>query len=126
MRKHSDSKILSKLIVCSVLILSPVIAVAQQDKVTPPMPSDVRNIVQKSCIGCHGKDGKILARWKVNFTKWEGYSADEKAKKSHMICSMISDGKMPPKEVREKRPDLVPTREQADLVCKWADSLKIK
>jgi hypothetical protein len=31
---------------------------------------------------------------------------------------------MPPKYVRDSKPELVLTKEQVDLVCKWAESVK--
>ncbi|MGB8489774.1 MAG: hypothetical protein WCE64_01820 [Bacteroidales bacterium] len=125
MKKNPGSKILRHFIVCAVLMVAPVVAGAQQTKVPTPMPTEIKSIFKKSCMECHGKDGRLFARWKVNFSRWEDYSADEKAKKSFMICSILSDGKMPPKKVREQKPDLVPTKEQVDMICKWADSLKL-
>ena len=125
MKRNPGSKILKRFMVYSVLMLAPVVAAGQQSKVPLPMPTEIRSIFQKSCMECHGKHGRLFARWKVNFTRWEDYTADEQAKKSFMICSILSDGKMPPKKVQEKKPDLVPTKEQVNMICKWADSLKI-
>jgi hypothetical protein len=31
---------------------------------------------------------------------------------------------MPPKSVRNSKPELIPTKEQIDLICNWAESLK--
>jgi hypothetical protein len=30
---------------------------------------------------------------------------------------------MPPKSARDSKPELIPTKEQADLICKWAELL---
>jgi hypothetical protein len=33
---------------------------------------------------------------------------------------------MPPKSARESTPELIPTKEQFDLICIWAESIKSK
>jgi hypothetical protein len=48
----------------------------------------------------------------------------EKAKKASGICSELTEGKMPPKSVRKSNPELIPSKQQIELICKWAESLK--
>ena len=90
---------------------------------TSAMPDDVKAIFEKSCMGCHGEGGKQMAMSKVNFSKWDSYDSKKQASKGGAICKAITKGKMPPKSVRESKPELVPTKEQIDLICKWSQTL---
>jgi mono/diheme cytochrome c family protein len=91
-----------------------------------PIPENINNIFQTSCMPCHGDKGGRLPASRLNFSKWAGYGASKEAEKASLICSTLSKGAMPPKSVRDSKPELIPTKEQIDLVCKWADSLKSK
>jgi cytochrome c5 len=93
---------------------------------TTPVPENINKIFQASCMDCHGSNGKILPRTKLDFSKWTEYDAAEKAKKAYNICSELTEGFMPPKSIRKSKPELIPTKEQIKLICKWADSLKLK
>jgi hypothetical protein len=33
---------------------------------------------------------------------------------------------MPPKIARDSNPETIPTKEQIDLICKWAETIKPK
>jgi len=91
-----------------------------------PIPENINKIFMASCLGCHGSNGKLLALAKLNLSKWDEYTAAEKAKKASVICSEVTEGKMPPKSVRKSKPELIPTKEQTEFLCKWAESLKPK
>ena len=91
---------------------------------TIPIPENIIKIFKSSCMLCHGSDGKILARTKLDFSKWAEYDTDMKAEKASRICSELTEGLMPPKSIRKSNPELIPTKEQIGLICKWADSLK--
>jgi hypothetical protein len=100
-------------------------AAGQEQKVgAAPIPSDVNKIFTTSCTPCHWAGGKTRALWFVKFSKWTDYSASKGASKASMICSVLTKGKMPPKKVRKEMPAMVPSKEQLDLICKWAESLK--
>jgi cytochrome c5 len=101
------------------------IASGQSEKKQPfPIPENINKIFKTSCMQCHGSDGGRLPKSRLNFARWTGYGATKEAEKALLICSTLSKGKMPPKSVRESNPELIPTKEQVDLICKWADSLK--
>lgn len=103
------------------------ITYAQEKKVkSSPLPENINNIVQNSCIPCHWNDGKIMAMSRINFSKWEEYDSEKQAKKASLICKTLKKGKMPPKSVRKSVPELIPTKEQVDLICLWAESFKSK
>ncbi len=91
-----------------------------------PLPEDINKILQYSCSPCHWKGGKWMAKNMVNYSKWTEYDAAKQAKKAGMICYALSKDKMPPKKARKTAPDIVPTKEQIELICKWKDSLEAK
>jgi cytochrome c len=93
---------------------------------TIPIPENIKKIFQTSCMKCHGSNGKIMARAKLNFSKWAEYDAEKEAEKASNICSELTEGSMPPKSIRKTKPELIPTKAQTILICKWADSLKLK
>jgi hypothetical protein len=103
------------------------IASGQDQKEQPyPIPETINNIFKTSCMPCHWADGKKMAMSRINFSKWAEYDSKKEAKKASLICKTLGKGKMPPKSVRESAPELIPTKEQIDLICGWAESLKSK
>lgn len=95
-------------------------------KQTSPIPENINKIFQTSCFGCHGSNGRILPMTKLNFSKWAEYGAEKEAEIASKICSTLNEGSMPPKSTRKSTPELIPTKEQAALICKWVESLKPK
>jgi mono/diheme cytochrome c family protein len=93
---------------------------------TSPIPENINKIFQASCISCHGSNGKMLPMMKLNFSKWAEYGAAKEAEKASSICSVLTEELMPPKSIRKSNPELIPTKEQIALICKWAESLKSK
>lgn len=91
-----------------------------------PIPENINKIFQTSCMPCHGINGGRLPKSRLYFSRWAGYGAAKEAEKASLICSSVRKGKMPPKSARESRPELIPTKEQVDLICNWAESLKSK
>jgi hypothetical protein len=91
-----------------------------------PIPENINKIFQTSCMSCHGINGRMMPMAKLNFSKWTEYSAAKGAEKASMICSVLTEGAMPPKSFRKSKPELVPTKEQVGLICKWAESIKPK
>ncbi|MDQ1297147.1 MAG: hypothetical protein QG611_1126, partial [Bacteroidota bacterium] len=72
-----------------------------------PIPEDINKILQASCMQCHGSNGKIMPRTKLDFSKWTEYGAAKEAEKASGICSEITEGSMPPKSVRKSNPELI-------------------
>ena len=91
-----------------------------------PIPENINKIFQTFCMRCHGIDGRLLAKEKLDFSKWAEYGAENEPKKAANICYKVSEGEMPPKSVRKTNPELIPTKEQIELICKWADSYLLK
>jgi cytochrome c5 len=95
-----------------------------QKALAAPIPDEVNKIFKNSCTPCHWNGGKMMAMGMVNFSKWTEYTSSKGASKASMICSVLTKGKMPPKKVRKQMPEIVPSKDQLDLICKWADSLR--
>ena len=91
-----------------------------------PIPESINKIFQTSCFTCHGSNGKMLPMAKLNFSKWIEYGAVKEAEQASKICSVLTEGLMPPKSVRTSNPEFIPTKDQIALICKWAESLKPK
>jgi hypothetical protein len=89
-----------------------------------PIPDDIMAIFQTSCMPCHGEKGGHLPTSKLKFTRWSGYGPGRQEDKAAQICQEIKKGKMPPKAERSKHPEKIPSKEQIDRICKWAESIK--
>jgi hypothetical protein len=106
---------------------NPVKSKSQSASGTPiaeSIPADIHKIFKKDCMGCHSKGGKMMAECHLNFSKWDKYSSEKKAKKAARIVVMLQKGKMPPKKARESKPAAIPTQADIAAISKWADSLK--
>jgi hypothetical protein len=101
------------------------ISVSAQLAITPvsSIPADVNKILTASCTPCHTSQGGLMSKAKLNLTEWDKYSPEKQKAKAAKIYSEINKGGMPPKMARQKRPDLIPTKEQADVIKKWAEAL---
>jgi hypothetical protein len=89
-----------------------------------PIPKEVMNIVDKSCVNCHSEPGNGMAMSHVNLSKWDKYSPEKQAAKAKAMCNMVSKDKMPPKKFRENHPEGVPSKEEIKTICDWAESLQ--
>jgi len=93
---------------------------------TNSIPDDVSKILKKSCTSCHDAGGNGMAMSMWNYSSWDTYSAKKQSKKSSAMCDAMTNGAMPPSEIRKSYPDRIPTAAQIQIVCKWANSLMIK
>lgn len=99
------------------------IVTGQKVKEKPiPIPDTISVIFQKSCMPCHWDKGGRFPKSRLNFSRWEGYGPAKESEKALLICSTLRKGKMPPKSVRESHPELNPTKDKVELICKWAES----
>ncbi len=98
---------------------------AQTVQRTKPISDDVLMIAKKSCIKCHAEPGKKMALSHVNLSKWDTYTAEKQAAKASAMCNMITKGKMPPKEFKEKNPDFVLTKDEIKIICDWSASIQV-
>lgn len=91
-----------------------------------PIPENINKIFRTSCYSCHGSNGKALPMIKLNFSRWTEYGAAKEAEMASTICSVVTQELMPPKSIRKSKPELIPSKEQTELICSWAESLKPK
>lgn len=98
---------------------------AQSGQKGKPIPENVLMIAKKSCTNCHAQPGKEMALLHVNLSKWDSYSAEKQASKAAAMCKMITEGKMPPKDFKEKNPGFVLTKEEIKTMCDWSASIQV-
>jgi cytochrome c5 len=72
------------------------------------IPDNIKKIFESSCYGCHGANGKLLPKTKLDFSKWTEYDAVKGAEKAAGICNELAEEAMPPKSVRKSNPELIP------------------
>ncbi len=95
-----------------------------KDKNLPGLPPEISKIVSVSCMPCHSATGGLLSRSALNFDEWKTYSDKKQQKKAGLMYKKVSKNEMPPKEARENNPGIIPTKEQVELIEKWAESLR--
>lgn len=108
----------------AIILVASVSAFASGTPIAESIPADIHKIFQNDCMGCHSKGGKMMAECHLNFSKWDKYSSEKKAKKGADIVKMLQKGKMPPKKARESKPASIPTQADIAAISKWAGSLK--
>jgi len=59
-------------------------------------------------------------RNKLDFSRWETYSARQKRDKSESVCGLITTGRMPPRLYTAMHPEAKLTKEDKTTVCAWA------
>jgi hypothetical protein len=94
----------------------------EASKALTSLPDSVNKIVIASCTPCHTNEGGLMSKSKLNFTEWTSYSPEKQKEKAAKMYSELNKGAMPPKAAREKSPDLIPTKEQIDIIKKWSES----
>jgi len=96
---------------------------APQSQEQPQLfPKEVATIFENSCYACHGPDGdNFKAKSKLNFGNWADWSDAKKVGKMQDISDILSKGKMPPSKYLEHNPDKALTKEQKDVINKWAE-----
>jgi hypothetical protein len=111
------------LILFSFLIICSSVTGQDNPKTSPPLPENINKIVSSSCMPCHSSKGGMLSKAKLNFSEWTEYSADKQKKKAEKMYKELKKDAMPPKDARETNPDIIPTKEQIEIIKAWADSL---
>jgi hypothetical protein len=112
------------ILVFSLFILNIQAAGQEVSKESPALPENINKIVSFSCVPCHTSKGGLMSREKLNFTEWTKYSVKKQKEKAEKIYSELKKSAMPPKNARENRPEIIPTKEQVNIIQKWAESLK--
>ena len=66
-----------------------------------------------------------MALMHLNLSNWDKFSLEKQADKAKDMCKMVSKGKMPPKDFREKNPGAAPNKDEGKIICDWATSIQI-
>jgi hypothetical protein len=122
--KKSDGKSegIHLFLILSFLLFSFAAAGQDTSNLSARLPDNIDKIVSVSCMPCHSSSGGMLSRSKLNFTEWTGYTAEKQKKKAQQMYKEINKNAMPPKDARETNPDIVPTKEQIEIIKSWVDS----
>jgi hypothetical protein len=95
--------------------------VAGQSTVSsPPLSDNMSKFFSGHCTPCHFNNGAKMAMIFVNFDDWTKNTPEKQYEKAQKITKMVSSGKMPKKSEVKKRPEIVPTKEQIEMVKTWA------
>ena len=122
MKKSTNSLITLSLLFSGLFLLSISVNGQEASKLSPPLPDNINKIVSFSCMPCHGSKGGMMARSKLNFAEWTQYAPEKQKEKAAKIYSELNKAKMPPKDARESRPEIIPSKVQIDEIKKWSDS----
>ncbi len=87
------------------------------------VPQDVKNVLDNSCLQCHGADGKFKAKLKFNFENMAEMDNTKLISKLSKIDDVVSEGSMPPKKYVKKNPSHALTKADKKIITDWASSL---
>jgi hypothetical protein len=91
---------------------------------SPAMPDNLNKIFAYSCKPCHFNNGAKMAMVMVNFDDWTKNTPEKQAAKAGKIYKMVSSGKMPKASEVKKRPDIVLSKEQKEMIKIWSETFK--
>ena len=85
-------------------------------------PKKVKEVIDKSCYGCHSEKGKSDdAKEALRWDKMAEYDKAQLVSVMDEIIEVIEKQEMPPKKMVEKYPDKKPTEKEYETLSKWAD-----
>ncbi len=87
------------------------------------VPGNVKAILDKSCLPCHGVDGNGKAKMKWNYAKMPEMKPSKMVGKLSKIVSKVEKGKMPTAKFVEKNPDKKLTEADKKALIGWANGL---
>ena len=85
------------------------------------VPEDVKAILDRSCLPCHGAEGSGKAKMKWNYGKMAEYSKTKLISKLIKISEKVEENKMPPRKNIKKNPDRKLSDEDKTILMGWAD-----
>jgi cytochrome c551/c552 len=94
-----------------------------QDQAGITFPENVKTIIDAKCMGCHKPDSRnTKAKEKL---QWADVPKMNKEDQEHLIDELfevLEEGKMPPKKVLERRPQMKLTDEETKTLLAWAEA----
>ena len=85
------------------------------------VPKDVQQILDNSCLPCHGPDGSGKAKMKFNWEKMPEMKSSKQVSKLSKVVDKVQANKMPPSKFINKHPDAKLSDEQKKLLVDWAE-----
>lgn len=122
---NKTESLISGIRLCSVFIflnLSCSLFGQDMSKVASPLPESINKIVSVSCMPCHSSTGGAMSKGKLNFNEWTAYSPEKQKERAQAMYKELKKSEMPPKDARENNPDIIPTKEQLNIIKDWARS----
>jgi len=95
-------------------------------KPTSTLPAELNTIFTNSCMKCHGAGGGSFALSKVDFSKWDQYTAKVQAAKAKFIQQVVDNGSMPPKSFVNANPSTALSKDQIETIRKWSVAVAAK
>jgi len=87
------------------------------------IPTDIQEIFDKSCFGCHNVDAQSdKSKKKLMIDKLADLSKTKQVGKLDAIAEVIEENEMPPEKFLTKYPDKKLTTEEANKLKKWAEN----
>jgi mono/diheme cytochrome c family protein len=124
MKKAVTSILQVQLILVIALFLLNLPAKGQETaKVSSALPDDISKIVSVKCVPCHTSTGGFMSRGALNLSDWDKFTPGKQKNRAEKMVSMLNKNAMPPKSARSSRPEIVPTKEDIEIIKKWADAL---
>jgi hypothetical protein len=105
-----------------VFVLSLLVSASDKpSKTHPPMPDNVKAVIEKSCFGCHNTGSKNdKAKEALDFKKMDKLSKIKKIGAYKEIGETIEENEMPPKKFLDRYPDKKLSADEKELLMKWA------
>ncbi len=117
---------------------NPPVLAAETLEASTEVPADIRQIISRSCNDCHSnntiypwysnispaswflKNHIEEGRRHLNFSVWNTYSTEKKAKKLDEICEHVRSGEMPLPSYLWLHGDAALTESDAAALCDWS------
>jgi len=97
--------------------------VSMRQQVGITFPADVKAVIDNKCYGCHSKDGRTEEA--KEDMMWDSIPLYPKARQIAVlddISEVLEKGKMPPEKMIEMHPEAALSKEQVELIKKWAET----
>lgn len=145
-----------KLVAALLLVIFAIMQFFRPDRTNPPViesenlassttiPAEVAAILKRSCKDCHSNetvypwysnvapaswflaDHIENAREHMNFSLWNTYKAEKKARRLEEMCEEITAGAMPLPSYLWLHRDAVLTADDKKILCDWSAAEKVK
>jgi hypothetical protein len=87
------------------------------------IPSDVKEIIDNSCYGCHNSESRNLkGKGKLKFDQLGELKTHKLVGTLSKLSDEVKEGDMPPKKFLKNNPESALTDEQKQVLINWAES----